>query len=49
MSGTLCAGDYTGLAIMADIDTGDPANSQNHAILVSISNKERALLLALER
>ena len=43
------AGDYAGLAVMTDIDTGDPATSQDNAILVSIGNNERALLLPLER
>lgn len=43
------AGDYTGLASLGDVDTGDPANSENNALLVSISNDVRALLLPLER
>lgn len=43
------AGDYSGLAVMGDIDTGDPGTSQNNAVLVSLSNDLRALLLPLER
>lgn len=43
------AGDYSGLAFLADVETGDPNNSQDNAILVSISNDQRAILLALER
>jgi hypothetical protein len=47
--GCLIAGDYSGLAFLADIDTGDPNNSQNNGILVSASNDQRAILLALDR
>lgn len=43
------AGDYTGFAVLGDIDTGDPATSQNNVALVSISNDQRALMLPLER
>lgn len=43
------AGDYAGLAIMGDIDTGEPGMSENNAVLVSLSNDLRALLLPLER
>jgi len=43
------AGDYSGLASLADVDTGDPNNSGKAAILVSMSNDQRAILLALER
>jgi hypothetical protein len=51
ISGIGCpvAGDYSGLAFLADVDTGDPNNSQDNAILVSMSNDQRAILLALER
>ena len=42
-------GDYSGFAVLGDIDTGDPNNSQNNAVLVTFSNDQRALLLALER
>lgn len=43
------AGDYSGVALLFDLDTGDPNNSENNAVLVSISNDLRALLLPLER
>lgn len=49
ISGCPIAGNYSGLAAIGDIDTGDPANSQNNAVLVSISNDQRAILLPLER
>lgn len=49
ISSCTIAGDYAGYAVLGDIDTGDPAASQNNALLVSISNDVRALLLPLER
>lgn len=51
ISGGNCiiAGDYNGLAVLADIDTGDPNSSQNNVVLVSVSNDQRAILLPLER
>lgn len=49
ISGCAIAGDCTGFAVMGDVDTGDPANSQNNFLAVSISNAQLALLLPLER
>jgi len=49
ISNCAIAGDYSGFAVLGDVDTGDPANSQNNALLVSISNDQRAILLPLER
>ena len=49
ISGCPIAGDYSGLATVGDVDTGDPANSENNAVLVSVSNDQRAILLPLER
>lgn len=44
ISGCAIAGDYTGFAVVGDVDTG-----QNNFVLVSISNDLRAFLLPLER
>lgn len=49
ISGCGIFGDYSGVAVLGDIVTGDPANSQDNLVLVSISNAQRALLLPLER
>ena len=49
ISNCIIAGDYSGFAVLGDLDTGDPANSQNNVVLVSMSNDLRALLLPLER
>lgn len=49
ISGCGIAGDYVGVAVLGDVETDDPANSENNIILVSMSNDQRALLLPLER
>lgn len=51
ISGGNCpiTGDYSGLAVLTDVDTGDPNDSRNNAVLVSVSNDQRAILLPLER
>jgi len=49
ISNCLIDGDYSGFAVLGNLDTGDPANSQNNVVLVSMSNDLRALLLPLER
>lgn len=49
ISGCAIMGNYSGLAVLGDIDTGDPANSQDNFLLVSMNNLQRALLLPLER
>lgn len=51
ISGVGCpiADDYSGLAFLADVETGVPNNSQDNAILASVNNDQRAILLALER
>lgn len=49
ISACAIAGDYSGFAVVANADGGDPADSPNNIVLVSIRIDQRALLLPLER